>query len=74
VTDSGCSLPGGGPSQGGGSARRAQELIARAQRLAETPRPPEGRPLSWYVEAMHVGDLTTLAALSLRESGHTAAH
>jgi hypothetical protein len=49
-------------------------MIARAQRLADTPRPPEGRPLSWYVEALHVGDLPTLVAPSLRESRRTSAH
>jgi hypothetical protein len=58
----------GTPSSGAESLRRAQDLIARAQRLADTPRPPEGRPLEWYVEALQVGDLTTLAALTLRGS------
>jgi hypothetical protein len=45
----------------------AKELIARAQRLADTPRPPEGYPLDWCVEAKHVGDLTAIAVTALRE-------
>jgi hypothetical protein len=45
----------------------AEELIARAQRLVDTPRPPEGYSLEWCVEAKHVGDLTAIAVTALRD-------
>jgi hypothetical protein len=56
----------GAPS-GGGVALPA--LIARAQRLIDTPRPVGGYPLAWHVEAKNVGDLTAIAAAALRGSG-----
>lgn len=43
-----------------------RELIARAQRLVDTPQPAEGYPLAWHVEAANVGDLSAFAAASLR--------
>jgi hypothetical protein len=43
-----------------------QELIGRAQRLADAPRPEGGHPLAWHVEASHVGDLTAIAVAALR--------
>jgi hypothetical protein len=49
--------------------RSAQELIARAQRLVDTPRPTGGYPLAWHVEALHVGDLNAIAAVALRARG-----
>lgn len=45
-----------------------QALIARVQRLADTPRPEGGYPPTWQVEAFHLGDATALAAASLRAS------
>jgi hypothetical protein len=44
----------------------AEELIARAQRLVDTPRPPDGYSLEWCAEAKHVGDLTAIAITALR--------
>jgi hypothetical protein len=44
----------------------AQELITRAQRLVDAPRPASGRSVAWQAEAMQVGDLTVIAALALR--------
>jgi hypothetical protein len=46
-----------------------QELIARAQRLADTPLPAGGYPLAWHVEALHVGDLSAIAVAALRTCG-----
>ena len=46
----------------------AQEMIDRAQDLADTPRPVQGYPLEWLVEAKHVGDMTAIAILALRSS------
>jgi hypothetical protein len=54
----------------------AEELIARAQRLVDTPRPPDGYSLEWCVEAKHVGDLNAIAIAAIRASPQypTAAH
>jgi hypothetical protein len=41
-------------------------VLARGQALVDTPRPEGGRPLSWHVEAMLVGDLAALAAAAAR--------
>lgn len=46
----------------------AKELIARAQQLADTPRPISEFPLEWLIEASHVGDLTAVAIAALRAS------
>jgi hypothetical protein len=43
-----------------------KKLVARAQRLVDAPRPTEGYPLAWHVEAMNVGDMSAIAAESLR--------
>jgi hypothetical protein len=43
----------------------AEDLIARAQRLIDTPRPPDGYTLEWCVEANHVGDLNAIAIAAL---------
>jgi hypothetical protein len=53
------------PTAGEGQLRGAQDLIARAQALVDSPRPPGGYPLEWHVEALHVGDLPAIAAISL---------
>jgi hypothetical protein len=42
-----------------------EDLIARAQRLIDTPRPPDGYTLEWCVEANYVGDLNAIAIAAL---------
>ncbi len=54
------------PAGGLGLRYGADELIGRLQRLLEMPRPAEGYPLEWYVEAQYLGDVTAIAILSLR--------
>jgi hypothetical protein len=41
-------------------------LIARVERLVDTPRPPDGYSLEWCVEAKHVGDLGAIAITAMR--------
>jgi hypothetical protein len=36
------------------------------QRLIDSPRPYDGYPLEWHVEALNVGDLTAIAMFALR--------
>jgi ribosomal protein L21E len=43
--------------------------MARVQRLSETPRPDGGYPLSTYVEAYLIGDMTAIAAAAIRSEG-----
>jgi hypothetical protein len=50
-----------------------QEVVDRAQRLVDSPRPVDGYPHEWHVEARHVGDLTAIAALALRSPGSGSA-
>jgi hypothetical protein len=50
-----------------------EDLIARGQRLVDSPRPAGGYPLGWHVEALHVGDLTAIAVAALRASGSGSA-
>jgi hypothetical protein len=59
----------GGGTPGRGESLPVQELITRAQRLVDAPRPASGRSVAWQVEAMQVADLTVIAALALRSSG-----
>jgi hypothetical protein len=44
----------------------AQQLITRAQRLIDTPRPPNGYSVGWSVEAKHLGDLNAIAITAIR--------
>jgi hypothetical protein len=44
-------------------------LIAEAQQLVDVPPPPDDIPLAWYVKALHIGDLPTIAMAALREDG-----
>jgi hypothetical protein len=44
----------------------AEDLIARAQRLIETPRPPDGYSVGWCVAAKHLGDLGAIAITAIR--------
>lgn len=43
-----------------------QDLIARAQHLVDLPRPADGYPLTWYVEAALIGDSTAITAAALQ--------
>jgi hypothetical protein len=61
------------PTGGEGQLRDAQDLIARAQALIDSPRPPGGYPLEWHVEAPHVGDLPAIATIALRAADRRAA-
>jgi hypothetical protein len=49
-----------------GASPVVQEVIARAQRLSESPRPVGGYSLQWYVEASLIGDMTAITAAALR--------
>jgi len=57
------SAPCTGDSQG--PLRTVQQVIARAQRLSETPRPEGGYALTWYVEASLLGDITAISATAI---------
>ena len=48
--------------------RYVRGVIARGQRLADSPWPWDGFPLEWHVEAWLIGDLGALAAVALRRS------
>lgn len=69
MSDLDFSLRSDAPTGGGSSLCTAEDIIARAQRLIEAPRPAGGHPLAWYVEASNVGDLTTIAVAALRGAG-----
>lgn len=45
------------------------DVMARVQRLSETPRPDGGYPLATYVEAYFLGDMTAIAAAAIRSEG-----
>jgi len=59
---------GGGraPSTAQTSSYTASEMIARVQHLAEMKRAPGAYPADWVVEAYYLGDMTALAAVSIR--------
>jgi hypothetical protein len=57
----------GSRSRAQGPPYGANDLIGRLQQLLDTPRPVDGYPLEWFVEAWHLGDATALATLSLGE-------
>jgi hypothetical protein len=61
------------PQRSGDKAREVAALMARGQRLAQTPAPPGGRPLEWYVQAYYLGDFAALAAVRAQESQRRAA-
>ena len=67
------SVRGGAPTGGGGSLRSVEDVVARAQRLIDTPRPYDGYPLEWQFEALNVGDLTAIAMVALRASSSNSA-
>jgi hypothetical protein len=49
------------------------DVLARAERLIDAPRPYDGYPLEWHVEAWNVGDLTAIAMVALRASSSNSA-
>jgi hypothetical protein len=53
-------MPGQNPSPS------ADDLLARLQDLVDTRPPDGGHPLGWAVPAYFMGDMSALAALSLR--------
>ena len=57
-----------GASSGGRESLGVQDLMARAQRLVDSPRLADGYPLEWHVEAAYVGDLDAIAVAALRSS------
>jgi len=64
---------GGAPAGDGGLLRSADDVVDRAQRLIDSPRPYDGYPLEWYFEALNVGDLTAVAIVALRAASSTSA-
>ena len=56
------------PTEGSGRLRTADDVVDRAQRLIDSPRPDDGYPLEWHFEALNVGDLTAIAIAALRTS------
>jgi hypothetical protein len=56
----------GAPQRGGDKSREIAALMARGQRLAQTPLPAGGRSLEWYVQAYYLGDFAALAAVRAR--------
>jgi hypothetical protein len=58
---------GGAPPDDEGQLHSSDDVITRAQRLIDSPRPYDGYPLEWHYEALNVGDLTAIATAALRE-------
>jgi hypothetical protein len=61
------STPSTGKTQG--QVPTVHEVMARVQRLSETPRPEGGYPLASYVEAYFIGDITAITAAAIRSEG-----
>ena len=61
------SKPCGGQSQA--QLPTVRDVMARVQRLSETPRPVGGYPLATHVEAYFLGDMTAIAAAAIRSDG-----
>jgi hypothetical protein len=59
------------PAGSGPGERDVRRVAERGQWLVDTPRPGDGHPLRWHVEAFYVGDLTALAAAALRKQRGT---
>jgi hypothetical protein len=68
VSDFDFGTRGDAPEGGSESLRRTEDVIDRAQRLIDSPRPYDGYPLEWHFEALNVGDLTAIASVALRSS------
>jgi hypothetical protein len=73
VPDFDFSVRGGAPTGDGRPLRSAEDVVARAQRLIDSPRPYDGYPLEWHFEALNVGDLTAIAMVALRTSSSNSA-
>jgi hypothetical protein len=73
MSDSHFGSCGGAPSGGEALLCAVQDVVARAQRLVDSPRPVDGYPLAWHIEASHVGDLTAIAVAAVRASGSGSA-
>lgn len=52
-----------------GQLPTVHQVMARVQRLCETPRPAGGYPLASYVEAYFLGDITAITAAAIRSEG-----
>lgn len=61
------------PTGGGGPLRSVEDVVARVERLIDSPRPYDGYPLEWHFEALNVGDLTAIAMVALRASSSNPA-
>jgi len=59
-------IGGGAPSGGGRPLGSMEDVVARAQRLIDSPRPYDGYPFEWHFEALNVGDLTAIAIVAIR--------
>jgi hypothetical protein len=64
---------GGGAPKGSGGLHGVDDVVDRAQRLIDSPRPYDGYPLEWHFEALNVGDLTAIATVALRASSSGSA-
>ena len=51
-----------------GAWLEARDLITRAERLIDTPRPATGYPAAWHVEALNVGDVSAIGMTAVREA------
>jgi hypothetical protein len=57
---------GGAPRDDEGQLRSSDDVVTRAQNLIDSPRPYDGYPIEWHLEALNVGDLTAIATIALR--------
>jgi hypothetical protein len=73
VPDFDFSVHGAAPTGGGEPLRTVDDVVARAQRLIDSPQPYDGYPLEWHFEALNVGDLTAIAIAALRASSSDSA-
>ena len=53
----------------GGRPPTVHEVMARVQRLSETPKPDGGYPLTSCVETYFLGDITAITAAAIRSEG-----
>ena len=67
------STGGNAPDGSGGVLHSVDDVVDRAQRLIDSPRPYDGYPLEWHFEALNVGDLTAIATVALRASSSDSA-
>ena len=67
------SVRAGAPTGGEEPSRSVEDVVLRAQRLIDSPRPYDGYPLEWHFEALNVGDLTAIAMVALSASSSNSA-